>query len=182
MTIWRHAARGAAGFTGAAALVFASVAYGELALVRALGLIGTYVLWTVSFLALGSWFLAPMAGNGAARRRFPLRFSVAFLAYAVLWCAAWACFPNKVGEWLGAAAGASTLGALIAPRGGRLGRPAAAIVVFAGNAAGYFIGDLLHATLGRPLGMLLWGATFGIGTGAALGVVIGADRVAPKEA
>ncbi|MFM7321598.1 MAG: hypothetical protein ACKO5K_08760 [Armatimonadota bacterium] len=182
MTLWRDALHGALAFTAAAGVVFASVAYGELALVRALGPIGAYVLWTVSFLALGSWFLAPLAGDRVARRRFPMRFCGAFLAYAVLWCVAWVCFPSKLGEWLGAAVGAGTLGALIAPRGARPGRPAAACLVFAGNAVGYFIGDALHTALGRPLGMLLWGATFGIGTGAALGAVIGSGRSVGKEA
>jgi hypothetical protein len=42
-------------------------------------------------------------------------------------------------------------------------------VLFVSNCLGYFIGAALYYSIGRPLGMLLWGVAYGVFFGAGIG-------------
>jgi len=163
---------GAARFGLVSLVVFATVAFAEAAMVRTLGLVGAYTVWTVLFLGGGGVLLAPLV-PGFRRTVFVGWFTVAFLAYALLWCAAWFASPNRLGEWLGAIAGVAAMAGVLR-RGGICTRPvwAATAVLALGNASGYFAGDALHNAWGRPWGMVAWGVLFGMGTGGALGWIL----------
>jgi hypothetical protein len=169
----RNAVQGAVRFGTVSVLVFATVAFGEAAMVRGLGLAGAYLLWTVLFLGGGSFWLHPLV-PGVSRGYFARWFVMAFLAYALCWCAAWFALPNRYGEWLGAVIGSAGM-AWLFRTGGLTNQRWAGLVlaVFIGNTIGYFSGDALHALWGRPWGMVAWGVTFGLGTGAAMGWALG---------
>src|SRR5262245_31182986 len=73
---------GALGFCGVSLLVFATVAFAERWLMRNLGVIGAYLLWTMLFILLGATAFAPLLLNQMRRFRFYLLFGIAFLLYA----------------------------------------------------------------------------------------------------
>ncbi|HCN29317.1 MAG TPA: hypothetical protein DIT64_11315 [Verrucomicrobiales bacterium] len=153
-----------------------------------------YAAIALAFLALSVLVLAPLAGGAG---RFMRAFYPAFLAYAVLWSAAWFAMPNRAGEWTGAALGclvfAWLLLRLLGRRGGWL---ASALVFFALHTVGYFAGswamydywlggfkagqfaDMTRAQAAL-YAKLSWGLCYGLGFGAGIGLLMhGARRKA----
>jgi hypothetical protein len=164
---------GSLGFGLASLAVFATVAYAEIGMYRALGIGGAYAVWTALFVLLGSLALRPLVRDPARRKRFPLLFGLAFLAYALGWITAYFILRGVVGEWVGSLLG-SVLLALAFAAGFRAlpAAPALAAVLFVANSLGYFLGSALDQATGRPLGMLLWGLVYGLFLGAGLGFVV----------
>ena len=176
---------GALGFAAVSLLAFSVWAFGgkwirgELALYSAVAGV---------FVAVSGLFLGPLAGGLV---RFYRSFVPAFLAYAVVWCAAWWGLGGRLGEWVGAVVGgvAFTVVCLMI-----LGNPrvwfTAAVAFIALHAAGYFAGDWAYfyakanpVALAEPLNLtkpqvfaaarLAWGLLYGLGFGAGLGYVYG---------
>ncbi len=164
---------GAIGFCLASLLVFATVAFGERWMYRNLGLTGAYVCWTLLFILAGGGVLSRLVIGPGRLARFYALFSVAFLAYAVGWIAAYFTMQNKTGEWLGSLAGAALMGLILAWAFGALRFSLKVItVLFVANSVGYFLGDFLNNTLRGKMGMLAWGIAFGLGLGAGLGAAL----------
>lgn len=164
---------GAIGFCLASLLVFATVAFGERWMYRHLGLSGAYICWTLLFIAAGGGVLSRLVIGPGRLIRFYILFSIAFLAYAIGWTAAYFTMPNRAGEWLGSIAGAVLMGAVLAWAFGAMREALKMIaVLFAGNSAGYFLGDFLNNTLHGKAGMLAWGVAYGLGLGAGLGAAL----------
>jgi hypothetical protein len=122
-------------------------------------------------------------GSGILRRRgagpnsflrFGKAFLPAFIAYSVAWFACWKALGWVKGEWLGSLAGSVVFVAVV---GGSLGSlkplPKAALAVFVGHSAGYFLGGPIHYAVKDPslrtLGILAWGLLYGLGFGAGIG-------------
>ena len=155
-------------------LVFATVAFGELWMYRNLTLWGAYFVWTLLFLGLGGVSFLPLIEPGTYRRRFPARFAIGFLGYALIWCCAYFLQPNTRGECVGCGVGSIVLAMVLNPPGmGRGGQfqCAGSLCVF--SVLGYFAGAWANAAAGGPMGMLLWGVAFGLGTGAGIGLILG---------
>jgi len=164
---------GAIGFCLASLLVFATVAFGERWMYRHLGLMGAYVCWTLLFIGAGGGVLSRLVIGPGRLGRFYVLFSIAFLAYAVGWVAAYFAMPNRAGEWFGSVAGSVLMGLILTWAFGALRiAPKIVAVLFAGNSIGYFLGDFLNNTLHGKTGMLLWGVAFGLGLGAGLGAAL----------
>ena len=172
----RAALVGAAGFGAASLAVFATVAFAERWMYENLGVGGAYAAWTALFVLLGGAALWPLADRSrTTMARFYARFALAFAAYAAAWVAAYFVVRGPAGEWLGALAGALALGAVLAAGNGPARQWASAAtrlgaILFAAHCAGYFAGAALDPVVGRPAGMLLWGALYGVCLGAGLGV------------
>ncbi len=173
----RAALRGALGFGLPSLLVFATVAYGEGWMYRALGLYGAYAAWTLLFIVPSAAALRTLVLDPTRRRAFPLLFTAAFFLYATGWMGGYFLLRKGWGEQpaelvaslVGSALLAGTLAAgLRALR--RLGLLFG--LLFAANTAGYFLGGALYFALGRPVGMLLWGVAYGLLLGAGLGAAI----------
>lgn len=164
---------GAIGFCLASLLVFATVAFGERWMYRQLGLTGAYICWTLLFIGAGGGVLSRLVIGPGRLARFYVLFSVAFLAYAAGWVAAYFTMQNRAGEWLGSIAGSVLMGILLAWAFGALrNAPKIIAALFVGNSAGYFLGDFLNNTLRGKTGMLLWGVAYGLGLGAGLGAAL----------
>lgn len=164
---------GAVSFCLASLLTFATVAFGERWMYRNLGLRGAYVCWTLLFILAGGGVLSRLVIGPGRLVRFYALFSVAFLAYAVSWVAAYFTSPNKIGEWLGSIAGSVLMGVILAWAFGALrSAPKVIAVLFVANSIGYFLGDFLNNTLGGKTGILVWGVAFGLGLGAGLGAAL----------
>jgi hypothetical protein len=161
---------GAVSFCLASLLVFSTVAFAERWMYRNLGLTGAYVCWTLLFILSGGGVLSRLVLGPGRLARFYVLFSVAFMAYAVGWVAAYFTLPNKMGEWLGALAGSVLMGVILAWAFGALQDALKIIaVLFVANSIGYFLGDFLNNELRGKTGMLAWGIAFGLGLGAGLG-------------
>jgi hypothetical protein len=164
---------GAIGFCLASVLVFATVAFGERWMYRHLGLTGAYLCWTAVFIAAGGGVLSRLVIGPGREARFYALFSIAFLAYAVGWVAAYFSMPNRAGEWLGSIAGAGLMGLVLAWAFGAMRNLLKIIaVLFVGNSAGYFLGNFLNSSLHGSAGMLAWGVAYGLGLGAGLGAAL----------
>jgi hypothetical protein len=161
---------GAIGFCAASLCVFATVAFGERWMYSHLGIAGSYLAWTILFIALGGGVIGAQVTGRWRLPRFFLLFAIAFFAYAIGWTGAYfSLHGSKVGEWAGSVVGSLLMGSILAAGVGAL-RSAlrTSFVLFIGNSFGYFIGSALNDLVrGRP-GMLLWGAVYGLCLGAGL--------------
>jgi hypothetical protein len=129
-------------------------------------------------------------GPGALRRCYQL-FSLAFLAYALVWCVAWMTLARTTGGAtagiIGAFAGIVAMSVLLAWGFNALEATLKIIaILFATNLAGYFVGEwayqgVLALREGNAIGLVLersnrallsktaWGLFYGLGFGAGIG-------------
>ncbi len=182
---------GGVGFALVGLAAFAVWALGEKPLQQILGTGGLYMACVVVFVGLaGIVFGQVVIGPGGTRRIYAL-FTMAFVAYAALWCGAWfglhgTLAAEVVGSLLGSIAMAAVLTWGFGARREFL-RVAAVLCVL--NALGYFLGEvwwrwlpgdggaqLLGGLLNRPQRILLsqlgWGVLFGGFFGAGVGYAI----------
>ena len=97
------------------------------------------------------------------RPRFFLVFTLSFTAYAVGWIGGYFLVRRAAGEWLGSLAGSvPTALALAVGFGVPRTMPILAAALFVANSLGYFLGSAVNAAIPRPVGMLLWGALYGV--------------------
>ena len=164
---------GAIGFCLVSLCVFATVAFAERWMYRTLGLTGAYLAWTLLFVVLSGGVFGSLAVVRWRLPKFFLLWALAFFAYAAVWVIAYFALRNTTGELLGSLAG-SVLMALVFCLGFRsLGSTLKlSAVLFVSNALGYFVGAALYYSLGRPLGMLLWGVAYGLFFGAGIGAAL----------
>ncbi len=163
--------QGGLGFGLASVLVFATVAFGERWMYRHLGLLGAYLTWIILFIALGATALRPLVTG--AGLRFYLLFGIAFLGYALGWVGAYFTLRGATGEWVGSLAGSVLMSLVFALAFGSVRAwPKLMAILFVANSAGYFLGAAFNSFLGGKLGMLLWGALYGLCLGAGLGAVL----------
>jgi len=156
-------------FGVASVLVYATVAFGERWMYRHLGLLAAYGVWTLLFISLGGLALKPLVVQASAKRTFWLWFSLAFFAYAASWMASYFILRRAAGEWLGSLAGSAALGVVLAAVFGAWSSyPRIAVELFVAHSAGYFLGEWLHYSLRGKIGMLFWGACYGLGFGLGL--------------
>jgi hypothetical protein len=115
-------------------------------------------------------------GPGAATR-FALLFAVAFLAYALAWCAFWFGLRGKHqadlwGAVVGLAAMTFLMRRAFTHPTGLSGFLHLFLALFALHSLGYYAGEYLYAAVRGKNGRLLWGAAHGVGFGAGLGYVL----------
>jgi len=173
LSFWQSTLIGCGAFTGLSLGVFATWAFGGRFLygnLGNLGELGAYGVWCLLFL-LGAGLLRPALTGPISWGRFYGMFLASFFSYAVVWTIAWMVFHNWVGEWLGALFGmVSMAGVLCWIFGAMSAFPRASLVLFVGNAVGYFLGSWLHANSPAPWAQLLWGLCYGGGTGLGMGM------------
>jgi hypothetical protein len=177
--------QGAIGFLIVSVAGFSVWAFGGKWFYKQTGEAGMYAACAVVFLGLSGLLLHPLVEGQRRLVRFYLIFVPSFLAYAILWCAAWFALRFGLGEWLGALAGCVGFVALVA-RGFKnyRGFIKVCIVVFLFHSIGYFLGGRFMHWLGgadgaaltgctksqlSELAKLSWGAFYGLGFGAGIG-------------
>jgi hypothetical protein len=142
--------------------------------VRGRGEIELYLACTAVFIGLSGLCLHRLIIGPGSLSRFYKLFSLAFLAYAFAWVAFWMWLRGNSGVWAGLLAGNIVMGAILAFAFDAQ-RSAMKIIaaLFALNAIGYFVGAWIEGKLiseHRLAAMLLWGACYGGGFGAGLGI------------
>ena len=164
---------GGLGFCIVSLCVFATVAFAERWMYTQLGLFGAYLTWTALFILLGGGVLGSLVVGPWRLPKFYLLFGSAFFAYAVGWVGAYFVLRGVAGEWVGSLVGSLLMGSVLAAGFG-VARSVLNLsaVLFVANSVGYFIGSALNDAVGRSMGMLLWGAVYGLCLGAGLGAVL----------
>jgi hypothetical protein len=144
-----------------------------------------YIACTVLFIGLSGPCLHRLILGPGSLARFYQLFTVAFLAYAVVWVALWMTLRGDSGSIGGLLGGTAVMGAILAlsfdaPRA-MLGSIAALFVL---NTLGYYAGDWIEGKLileHRLVAILLWGACYGIGFGAGLGIAFHLCQARARE-
>jgi hypothetical protein len=133
-----------------------------------------YVSIAAVYIGLGGVALARLVHAPGAWKRFTGLFALGFLVYAVLWCAFWFGLKGKyLADYWGAAIGLAAMTAMLRSAfGATAGFLPLVAVLFVCHSLGYYLGDQLHAQVGRATGRLLWGVGHGLGFGAGLGYVL----------
>jgi hypothetical protein len=164
---------GGLGFCLVSLCVFATVAFAERWMYTHLGLFGAYFTWTALFILLGGGVLGSLVVGRWRLPKFYLLFGAAFFAYAAGWVGAYFILRGVAGEWVGSLVGSLLMG-LVFAAGFGVARSllSLASVLFVANSVGYFLGSALNDAIGGKIGMLLWGAVYGLCLGAGLGVVL----------
>ena len=164
---------GSFGFCAASLLVFSTVAFGERWMYQNLGLPLSYLVWTLLFIASSALVFNSLVNIPLRGARFYLLFSAAFIAYAAAWCGAYFVLRGVKGEWLGSLAGTVLMAAVFAAGLRKISLlPVLATLLFITHSAGYFLGSVLHSTIGGPTGMILWGVSYGLLFGAGIGALL----------
>lgn len=164
---------GSTAFFLASMIVFGTVAFGERWMYRQFGLYGAYGVWAALFILVGGAALSLLIAGPARLARFYLLFGSAFFLYAAGWVAAYFTSPNIRGEWLGSLIGTVLMSLVIAWAFGAMKSfLKIAVVMFITHSAGYFLGSFFNVVLGGTFGMMMWGAAYGLGTGAGFGYAL----------
>ncbi len=133
-----------------------------------------YLACTILFIGLSGPCLHRLILGPGSLARFYKLFTIAFFAYAVVWVAFWMKLRGDAGSIGGLLGGTAAMGAILAlafDARRALLRIIAALFVL--NTLGYYAGGWIEGKLiieHRLAAMLLWGACYGIGFGAGLGV------------
>ena len=133
-----------------------------------------YISCIVIFVGLSGPLLHRLIIGPGSLARFYKLFALAFLTYAAVWIAFWVWLRGPEGEIAGVLGGAAAMGAVFAFAFDAQ-RSILKIIaaLFIPNALGYFAGGWFEGKLAmdhRLAAMLLWGACYGIGFGAGLGL------------
>jgi hypothetical protein len=147
---------------------------------------GLFCACALVFLGLSGPLLHRLVLGSGSLLRFYEIFLLAFVAYVVVWCAAWFILHFGLGEWLGSLLGTA---AFVAVTGWSFrnyrGSLKAILILFGLHSAGYFLGGRLMYWLAGPTGSamlvgvsrhgvsvlakLAWGLLYGLGFGAGIG-------------
>lgn len=166
----------------AAAMTYGALSFGAVSVLAysiwAYRLIpGTAAMYTsiaAIYIGFTGLALSRLVLGAGATGRFALLFAAAFAVYAVAWCAFWFGLKGKHhADLWGSAVGLIGMALLLSRAFGKRGDLLALFaVLFTCHSLGYYLGDVLYATVRGAVGRLLWGAAHGVGFGAGLGYVL----------
>src|SRR6185295_6589535 len=172
-SLGKSIAIGAIGFALVSLCVFATVAFAERWMYRNLGVVGSYVAWTVLSVALSGAVFGSLVVGRWRLPRFYLLWALAFFIYAAAWMLAYFSLGRTSGEVVGSVVG-SVLMAVVLAVGFNALRSVrnVLIVIFVANALGYFLGAAIFDSLRSDAGMLLFGVIYGLFFGAGIGAAL----------
>ncbi len=139
-----------------------------------MGEAGLYITSTAVFIGLSGPVLHKLILGPGSLSRFFKVFTLAFVAYVLVWVAFWVGLRNSTGEIAGLLGGTAAMGAILAAAFDArrvLLKVIAALFVL--NTAGYLAGGWIEGKLvieHRLLAIVLWGICYGAGFGAGLGM------------
>lgn len=188
--------RGMIGFTLLSVAGFVPWAVFGRVLYRGLGEGGMYAVCALVFIVLSGPLLHRLVLGGGSMGRFYQVFTVAFVLYSIGWIAGWMILRGHPGSVAGLLAGTGGMGWALARAFDSKGQTLRVIgILFALNAAGYFIGGVLDGWIGSlretappgqratiaMLAHLSWGLCYGLGFGAGLGAAFHLCQTRARE-
>jgi hypothetical protein len=175
-TLKQSLLHGSLGFGVVGTVVFAIVRCGAPWMHQYFGVLGPYLIATALFVFLAGGILSRLVIGPGRLARFYLLFSVAFFSYAACWVIAYLTLRGLSGELLGSVTGTLLMALVLADAFGAKNTLLRLIpALLLANLAGYFLGRLLFYGViggGGNLGMILFGAFYGLGFGAGLGYAL----------
>ena len=171
------------GFGLVSTAVVLTVAFGEAWLYENLGPIVAYSLWTAFFIIGAGLLLGRLVAGPGSRARFFAAFALAFLLYASAYVAGHFGLHGVLGECLGLLAGSVAMAVtLCLAFDARKNLFEIALVLCAGNFAGYFLGRIVWSGLRGKVGMVVgFGIIYGVCLGFALGYTLYACQTRLRE-
>ncbi|WP_372366926.1 hypothetical protein [Candidatus Uabimicrobium sp. HlEnr_7] len=164
---------GAVAFTIASLLVFATVAFAERQLYQTLGMLGAYVFWVILFIGSGAILLHRLVRRVMSLQRFATVYAISFSLYSTAWITSYFFMRSNTGEWVGSATGSLSLSITLAIAFHMPQKIVSwSLFFFITHSLGYFSGSYIFEILHNSKGMILWGITYGLGTGAGLGFIL----------
>lgn len=182
--------RGSVGFAIVSIAAFSVWAFAGRWLGQNFGEAGLYIGCLIIFLGVSGLLLRSLVLGPNSLGRFYKIFTPAFLAYAMVWSAAWFELHFGAGEWAGSLGGCAVFVALVGRGFGNYrGFAMACLVMFVCHSAGYFLGGKCMGWILSPggggggvlsgfskaqlsvAGKLSWGLFYGLGFGAGMGYV-----------
>ena len=171
------------GYGFVSTLVVGTVAFGERMLYRQLSPIGAYALWAALFILGAGTLLGRLVAGPGTRVRFFAAFALAFFLYALGYVVGYFGLRGLLGESVGLLAGSAAMAVtLCLAFGARKSLSEIALVLCAGNFAGYFLGRIVWSGLKGKVGMVLgFGIVYGVCLGFALGYTLYACQARLRE-
>jgi hypothetical protein len=171
-------ARGVIGFTIVSIAGFSPWVFGERWFHQQFGEAGLYAICALVFIGLSGLLLHGLIIGPGSLWRFYVLFGIAFALYSVGWIVGWMLLRGHVGGIVGLLAGTVLMGVILcAAFGAWRALPIVIGALFLFNAAGYFGGGVFAEALASfndgahaKAAMLSWGAWYGIGFGAGIGL------------
>lgn len=191
--------RGALGFTVVSLGGFAPWMLAGRSFYRAVGEAGMYAACAIVFIVLSGLLLHRLIIGPGSLGRFYKVFGLAFSVYAIAWTVGWMALHGHAGSIVGLLAGTTAMGTILAHAFSARGVALKIIVVlFATNAAGYFVGGWAHESVlalkefnlfgialdksGRAmLSKAVWGLFYGLGFGAGIGFAFHACQAKARK-
>ena len=173
-TAGRSIARGVTGFTLVSVAGFAPWALWGRWFYPLVGEAGLYATCAAVFIGLSGIFLHRLVLGAGSLPRFYKLFTPAFAAYSAVWIACWLAIGGDVGGLTGLLGGTAVMGWMLASAfDARREAWKVIAALFVLNTAGYEVGGWVMDRLVSEhtlLAMLLWGACYGVGLGAGIGL------------
>ena len=139
-----------------------------------MGETGLYVASTAVFIGLSGPLLHRLIIGPGSLPRFYKLFTLAFIAYVIVWAAFWMGLRSDMGEIAGLLGGTAAMGAILAfAFDARRSVVKIIAALFVPNTLGYLAGGWVEGKLAidhRLAAIVLWGICYGVGFGAGLGV------------
>jgi hypothetical protein len=133
-----------------------------------------YLACTAVFIGLSSPLLHRLIIGPDSFARFYKLFTLAFIPYVIIWVTLWKTLRFGAGEILGLFGGTLAMSVVLAfAFDAWKSLIPAAVAIFTLNALGYYAGGWVYREFAaghHVVAMLLWGASFGTGLGAGLGL------------
>jgi hypothetical protein len=198
-TLGESVLRGMIGFTLVSLGGFAPWVLAGRWFYRNVGEAGLYAMCALVFIGASGPLLHRLIIGPGSLIRFYKIFGLAFLTYAVAWTIGWMVFGGFAGSIAGLLAGTAVMGAILACGfAACAAMPKIILVLFAANAAGYFIGEWAYNFIptlkeGNALGIVLenstravlakaaWGLFYGLGFGAGIGLAFHACQAEARR-
>ncbi|MEA3207019.1 MAG: hypothetical protein QOE70_76 [Chthoniobacter sp.] len=170
-TLGASVLRGSIGFTLVSVAAFAPWPIFDRWL-RGMTEMDLYLACAAIFIGLSGLFLHRLILGPGSLSRFYKLFSLGFAAYAITWVVFWVWLRGDLGVIAGLLGGAVAMGAILAfAFDARRAIAQIVAALFVLNALGYYLGGWIAGKFGHSVAaMLLWGAFYGVGFGAGLGL------------
>ena len=182
LTLGQSLGLGAGGFCLIIMIVIGILAAADQPLKKHLGDKGAHAVYALLFILMAGGLFRKLIIPPAPVLRVYVLFAATFFLYAAAWMATYSPFRNIFGEWLGALAGGTGSGLVLATAFDAPKQALRIILVLCiTSATGYFGVKWLYPFIPGIVGAFVCGATYGLVMGTGLGCALYACQEPARE-